>query len=176
MAKGFPKGLVNMASDFYNGAVKGTKKASFTVNRVASKNRMVQNLDVTKAIDKSKNIAAKNAEKGMRINNNIKRVPSKSKVVMEPTTSAKVGNWAGGGTRDSIKAYKNMGDSDKSMIDAIKKGHKKVGADGKLLEDYDMGKIAGTTFSVGVAGRIATGGGLYRDRYGNVNLPGVPFI
>lgn len=54
---------------------------------------------------------------------------------------------------------------------SIQKGHMK--ADGKT---YDMGKIAGTTFSVGVAGRIATGGGLYKDKYGNTNLPGVPFI
>lgn len=63
-----------------------------------------------------------------------------------------------------------MGD-DKSIVKAIKQGHKK--ADGK---GYDMGKIAGTTFSLGVAGRIASGGGLYKDKYGNTNLPGVPFV
>lgn len=67
-----------------------------------------------------------------------------------------------------------MADKDKSILGAIKQGHQKIGADGKA--QYDMGKIAGTTFSVGVAGRIATGGGLYRDRYGNTNLPGIPFI
>lgn len=38
------------------------------------------------------------------------------------------------------------------------------------------GKIAGTVATVGIAGRVATGGGLYRDRYGNFNIPGVPFI
>lgn len=38
------------------------------------------------------------------------------------------------------------------------------------------GKIAGSVATVGIAGRVATGGGLYRDRYGNFNIPGVPFI
>ena len=27
-----------------------------------------------------------------------------------------------------------------------------------------------------MAGRVVTGGGIYRDKNGNVNLPGVPFI
>lgn len=67
-----------------------------------------------------------------------------------------------------------MSGNDKSILGAIKQGHQKMGPDGKL--QYDMGKIAGTTFSVGVAGRIATGGGLYKDKYGNTNLPGIPFI
>lgn len=37
-------------------------------------------------------------------------------------------------------------------------------------------KVAGTMATASVAGRVATGGGLYRDRYGNINIPGLPFI
>ena len=37
-------------------------------------------------------------------------------------------------------------------------------------------KVAGTMATAGIAGRVATGGGLYRDRYGNINIPGLPFI
>lgn len=40
----------------------------------------------------------------------------------------------------------------------------------------DYKKVAGTAATVGIAGRVATGGGLYRDRYGKVNIPGLPFI
>lgn len=40
----------------------------------------------------------------------------------------------------------------------------------------DYKKVAGTAATVGIAGRVATGGGLYRDRYGNINVPGLPFI
>lgn len=175
---GFPKGVVNLASDLYTGATKGAKKASWTVNKVANKNRMAQNLDVTKTINKSKNIIKKNAittNSNVKVNN-IKRTPRKNNFEMNPSLATQAGNWAGGGTRESINAYKKMNDGEKSILGAIKQGHKKIGPNGKPIDEYDMGKIAGTAFSVGVAGRIATGGGLYRDRYGNTNLPGIPFI
>lgn len=180
MAKDFSK-ILNVASDFYNGATKGAKKASWTVNKVAKKNNMAKNLDVTKTINKSKKIV-ENTQKHHNIPNmkvktsNIPRTPLKKKVNMNPSAATKAGNWAGGGTRDSINIYKKMADEEKSMLGALKQGHKKVDAKGNLTDNYDMGKIAGTTFSVGVAGRIATGGGLYKDKYGNTNLPGIPFI
>lgn len=82
------------------------------------------------------------------------------------------------GIRDSARNYNkaaNKGQKVK-LTDAIKQGHKKIDANGNISKEYDMGKIAGTAFSVGVAGRIATGGGLYKDKYGNTNLPGIPFI
>lgn len=40
----------------------------------------------------------------------------------------------------------------------------------------NVGKIAGSYIGVGVAARVATGGGLYKDRNGNTNIAGVPFI
>ena len=36
--------------------------------------------------------------------------------------------------------------------------------------------IAGTYIGGSLIGRAATGGGLYRDQTGNVNMPGVPFL
>ena len=36
--------------------------------------------------------------------------------------------------------------------------------------------IAGTYVGASLAGRVLTGGGIYRDRNGNPNVPGVPFI
>lgn len=60
MAKDFSK-ILNVANDFYNGAVKGTKKATYTINRVASKNNLAKNLDVTKTINKSKKVISNNA-------------------------------------------------------------------------------------------------------------------
>lgn len=36
--------------------------------------------------------------------------------------------------------------------------------------------ITGTYIGASLAGRVATGGGLYRDSTGNVNAPGIPFI
>ena len=39
-----------------------------------------------------------------------------------------------------------------------------------------MDRVAGAAVSASAVGRVATGGGLYRDRYGRTNIPGLPFI
>ena len=54
--------------------------------------------------------------------------------------------------------------------DAVKKAY--TTAEGNL--NYKA--IAGTYIGASLAGRVATGGGIYRDSTGNVNVPGVPFI
>lgn len=75
----------------------------------------------------------------------------------------------------NAKVFRGIADSFKqrelgaSAFDAIRKGH-------MINGHMSATKIAGTAATIGVAGRVVTGGGLYRDRYGNFNLPGVPFI
>lgn len=62
-----------------------------------------------------------------------------------------------------------------SVVTAIKNGHSVFDED--IGERYLNPKaVAGTAMAVGIAGRVATGGGLYRDQYGNFNVPGIPFI
>ena len=39
-----------------------------------------------------------------------------------------------------------------------------------------MKAIAGTYVGASVAGRVLTGGGIYRDSTGNPNIPVIPFI
>ena len=41
---------------------------------------------------------------------------------------------------------------------------------------YSAKKIAGSYMGIAAAGRVVTGGGIYRDSEGNGNLIGVPFI
>ncbi len=77
----------------------------------------------------------------------------------------RVGDAVGGGIRDSYRSLK----AGQGMSNALKAGFTKGGK-------VRMDRVAGAAFGVGVAGRVATGGGLYRDRYGRVNVPGVPFI
>ena len=178
-------GAKNVATDFYNGAVKGVKKADFTVNKVIKKNNMPANLN-NAASKKAMVNTLKNqlpnktnkelAGKGIRLkpDTSTKLDNAKYKAKMtynNKSIGAKAGNFIGSGTRSSIDIYKQMGKDEKSVFKAIQQGHKKADGSG-----YDMKKIAGTAVGVGVAGRIATGGGLYRDKYGNVNVPGVPFI
>ena len=77
----------------------------------------------------------------------------------------RVGDAIGGGIRDTFRSMK----AGQSASNALKAGFTQGGK-------VRMDRVAGAAFGVGVAGRVATGGGLYRDRYGRVNVPGVPFI
>ena len=71
-----------------------------------------------------------------------------------------------GGAIDSYNNYK----SGMGIIDSVAKAHQNE--DGSI----NMMKAAGTFMTMSAATRVASGGGLYKDRYGNPNLIGVPFI
>lgn len=99
----------------------------------------------------------------------------------------KAGNFMGEGIRESIKDYntvkaaynpKDPKSVAPSVFNSLKKGHSKqiVNGAGQTVDGLDMKRIAGTAAGISAVGRIATGGGLYKDRYGNTNIPVVPFI
>ena len=77
------------------------------------------------------------------------------------------------GITASASDYMRTPKANRSIMNSVKAGHMKTVNGQNVL---DMKKVAGTAATIGVAGRVATGGGLYRDRYGNVNVPGLPFI
>ena len=66
----------------------------------------------------------------------------------------------------------NMNRGNMGFTDAVKKAYT-VGGD---LKTPNYKAIAGTYVGASLAGRVASGGGLYRDSTGNTNLPVVPFI
>lgn len=107
------------------------------------------------------------AKKGM----NTKEVSSRliANKLVKNSAGYKMGNAAASGIRGTFRSAKH-GNTAKSALQA---GFTKK-VDGKSQIAY--GKVAGAAFGVGVAGRVAGGGGLYRDRYGRVNAPGIPFI
>lgn len=71
-----------------------------------------------------------------------------------------------GGISDSYNNYQ----SGMGIMESISKAHQN--ADGSL----NVRRTAGTFMAASAAARVASGGGLYKDRYGNPNLIGVPFI
>ena len=71
-----------------------------------------------------------------------------------------------GGIGDTYKSVKDGG----NFWDALESAH--TNDDGSLR----WGRIAGTYAAAAVGSRVISGGGLYKDRYGNSNIPGVPFI
>lgn len=59
--------------------------------------------------------------------------------------------------------------------EAIRNTFAKEIKDGKVTS-WNHGKIAGSFIGAAAAGRIASGGGVYKDGNGNTNLIGVPFV
>lgn len=84
---------------------------------------------------------------------------------IQKNTVQQVGNFFGEGIRDTIK-YKKTGDK---LTTSIKKAHS---TNGKI----DATKIAGTYVSTSSIARVASGGGITKDRNGNSNIIGIPFI
>ena len=67
-----------------------------------------------------------------------------------------------------------MGKGGYKKADGITDALSKTFKNGEGSLNY--GKIAGSYIGVSAAARVATGGGLYKDRNGNTNIAGVPFI
>ena len=93
--------------------------------------------------------------------NNVKKINNG----MKANAAQNIGDFLGGGTRETIKNMKN-GDS---FGKAIKNAHTK---NGKI----DMKRVAGTYVAASATGRIVSGGGLTKDKNGNNNIIGIPFI
>ena len=71
-----------------------------------------------------------------------------------------------GGITDTYKGTK-AGDGFWNSLEAAHKNK-----DGT----YRWDRIAGTYAAAALGSRVISGGGLYKDKYGNTNLPGIPFI
>lgn len=75
-----------------------------------------------------------------------------------------------------------MGETDTGIRGVLKgvnsgKGFKTSVKDAYTTKDgLNLKAIAGTYVGASLAGRVVTGGGMYRDSTGNMNAPGIPFI
>lgn len=84
------------------------------------------------------------------------------------------------GAKASNAAYKT-GKTAGDLLGSVKAGHmmsKVVEEGGKQVTKQvaDYGAIAGSYIAASAVGRVATGGGLTRDRNGNSNIIGIPFV
>lgn len=69
-----------------------------------------------------------------------------------------------------VDSYNNMKNTDMGIFESISAAHRND--DGSL----NIRRAAGSFVAASAAARVASGGGAYKDRYGNPNLIGVPFI
>lgn len=185
------KKMLGYADEFIEGGVKGLKK-NINVNSLKSnmtkgqlKNIKLKNgaeaaaRTVAKKTGQSVDDVSKAMAKGasVKIGRGNINLSNKKNIVsrgMEPTFMNKMGDAALGGYREGYKGAQAALKSGAGVKDAVKQGLNAgfKNADGTL----NTGRVAGAVVTAGVVGRVATGGGLYKDRYGNTNLIGVPFI
>lgn len=182
------KKMLGYADEFIEGASKGVGDAGRiknSVNRISS-NMTKGQKKALKAFGQSKGNAGdavaksyqkihqtstlKNAQvrpsegfrKGMKNFGKSDRVAG----IKNATAANKAGDFFAGGARDTMAAMKNG----QGFGQALKTAH--TDASGKLRYD----RVAGSFMTASAAARVATGGGLYKDRNGSTNIIGVPFI
>ena len=148
MVGSIAKKMLGFADEFMEGASKGIGDAGAIKMSV---NKMASNMTgkQLKYAKKGKIVAQANHVKG----------------IQNPTVMNKLGDAMVGGIRDTRTAMKGGQDISKAMATGFMDGDK-----------LRMDRVAGTFVGASAAARLATGGGLYKDRNGGTNIIGLPFI
>lgn len=120
--------------------------------------------DVWKGMSKGVDKGRKFVENGNKVSSKSMKDVSKAKV--NNSFGVHVGDFLGKTTRDTIKNYKA---GETNVLKAFNEANKTNGK-------YDMKKVAGSYVAATSAGRVISGGGITKDRNGNSNLIGIPFI
>ena len=123
---------------------------------------------ISESLAKTKTIASKSGQ-NMRQINNVNRIGRRIGDARN-TFGTRLGDNLVGGYRDTVKGMKGKDLSVANVKTAASAAFKNK--DGSM----NVGRVAGAVVTAGVAGRVATGGGLYRDRNGSFNIPGIPIL
>lgn len=83
-----------------------------------------------------------------------------------------IGKFIMGEADTGIRGTLNAMAKGDGFMDAARGAYTKNGS----WKDPNLKAIAGTYVGVAAAGRVLSGGGLYRDSTGNTNVPVVPFV
>lgn len=142
------KSVLGLADEFMEGASKGIGDAG----RIKS--------SVTKMASNKTKSQLKYAKKGV-IKGTVKNVSG----IQNPTLMNKVGDAMVGGIRDAKEGIKAGQGISQALATGYMQGDK-----------LRMDRVAGTFVGASAAARLATGGGLYKDRNGSTNVIGLPFI
>lgn len=105
----------------------------------------------------------------------IKGVKDTGKILHSNEAINKIGTNFGGAFEVGEKI---LGKQKMGIPEALESTFKRDVTDsaGKVTRELNYGKIAGSYIGASAAARVVTGGGVYKDRNGNGNLAGVPFI
>lgn len=142
------KKMLGYADEFMEGASKGIGDAGAI------------KMSVNKVASNMTNSQLKFAKKGK-----IVAQATHKKGVQNATVMNKVGDAVWGGVRDTSAAIKGGQGVSQALATGFKNGDK-----------LRMDRVAGTFVGASAAARVATGGGLYKDRNGSTNIIGLPFL
>ena len=86
-----------------------------------------------------------------------------------------MGKFVLGAQDDGVRGFlAGMSKEGNGFKNSLKGAYTKELENGKRALNYKA--VAGTYVGASLVGRVATGGGVYRDNTGHTNLAGVPFI
>lgn len=192
MSAKIAKSMLGFADDFIEGATKGagatirnsvtSLKSNMTKNQLKNLKFAGRSESATRLAGKASKMGMQGTPKGMRvggkffsgdapkINRSGAQRVSQQIVQGNNSIGAQVGDAMIGGYRDTIKGMKGKDMSLSNVKNAANAAFRNT--DGSM----NMKRVAGAAATASIAGRVATGGGLYRDKYGDVNLPGIPLI
>lgn len=135
---------------------KGTKNAAANAFKQMGKD------DLAKKVVDMKGMPITKAQRTASLNGvKIDRVAG----IKNPTLGNRIGDAVGGGIKDTYTGIKAGQSFSQALSGAYMNGDK-----------LRMDRVAGTFVGASAAARVATGGGLYKDRNGSTNIIGLPFI
>lgn len=176
---GLAKTMLGFADEVWEGMSKGVGSATSKASTVKLKSNMssLQKAalnNINKNVGKTAQSTAKNIVNTKTVDaaiDSAKKINvDKSINTARNTFGTRLGDNLVGGYRDTVKGMKGKDLSIANVKTAANTAFRNK--DGSM----NVGRVAGAVVTAGVAGRVATGGGLYRDRNGSVNIPGVPLI
>jgi hypothetical protein len=104
-------------------------------------------------------------QQGQAVKHTVQTATRRVQGIANPTMGNRIGDAVGGGIRDTVSGIK----SGQKVSEALTNAYTHNGK-------TRMDRVAGTFVGASAAARVATGGGLYKDRNGSTNIIGLPFL
>jgi hypothetical protein len=152
----------NNAGDAAKAVSRSQAYAKNTKQAAANAFKQMGRDDLAKNVTNLKGMPITQAQKSARLNGvKVDRVAG----IKDPTFGNRLGDAFGGGVKDTYTGIKAGQSFSQALSGAYMNGDK-----------LRMDRVAGTFVGASAAARLATGGGLYKDRNGSTNIIGLPFI
>lgn len=158
--------ITDIAKDVWKGMSKGVQKGrKFTARGSQAAQQALNKTNANRLTSiprapkpKPKVSSAPSGAKG-------KKLVNTKNLNVNQNAAQQVGNFFGQGVRETINNKK----SGQNLKTSLKNAHS---TNGKI----DPTKVAGTYMAASAVSRVASGGGITKDKNGNSNLIGIPFI